>query len=373
MNKDIFWYIHIPFCDQKCGYCRFASIWSTQKFQVSKYVHSLIDEVQKSAFIKSQHSLKSIYFWWGTPSVLEEQQMKKILDTMKNLYDFNSEIEITLETTPMNVNQKSIDYWNKLGINRVSMWIQTLRKKSLNEIWRGNKGDIINALDILEKWSIDNISIDFIIGLPYVELGEIKKDIEFVLENYDVVKHISVYMLEEYYSEDKIIETKYDKITYPDDWNTLWIADEDYLSEYIEIKEFLRWKWFDSYEISNFAKPWYECNHNKAYWNHSEIHAFWLWAYWYHNSARYRNSESFKEYYNREKIISEKSYEDDIFLEQVMFQLRTSGIEDKVRWKLDESKISLFKKDWYLKEEEGKIKLEDTGVLVMDYILKEII
>ncbi len=253
------------------------------------------------------------------------------------------------------------------------MWVQTLSTKSLDEIWRGNKWDIIQALDLLQERWIDNISLDFIIGLPYVEKWEIKKDIEYILDAYSFIKHISVYLLEEYYNEDKIIETKYDKVTYPDDWNKLGIKDEDYLAEYREIKKFLKSRWFHSYEISNFSQPWYECKHNQAYWNHSQIVAFWLWAYWYTNWVRYRNSDSFNEYYKREKKVQELSNSEDLFLEKIMFQLRTSGIEQSLYSQLDTNKINLFIKDWYLKEENSVIKLEDKWVLVMDYILKEII
>jgi len=136
----------------------------------------------------------------------------------------------------------------------------------LKEIWRWDKWNIIEALNCIKNIWFNNISLDFIIWLPHVKKWEIKKDIEYILSEYDFIKHISVYMLEEHY--------------YPWNWEEISISENDYLWEYIEVKNFLESKWFNRYEVSNFAKLGYECKHNMAYWNHSEIKAIWLWSSW---------------------------------------------------------------------------------------------
>jgi len=241
-----------------------------------------------------------------------------------------------------------------------------------------------------------NISIDFIIWLPYVKPWEILENIKFILEKYTFIKHISVYMLEDYYSADKIIETKYDNITYPDDWWEQGIREEEYLQEYSNIKNYLIENWFNNYEISNYWKPWYECIHNIWYWKHKEILAFGLWAFWYINNTRYANSDKFSNYYLWKKLFENKLDKNDIFLEKIMFQLRASWIEEKIYKKLDNNKINYFIENWYLEfslstrgfsplnnvknkydsetsSEWQILKLTDKWVLVMDYILKEII
>jgi oxygen-independent coproporphyrinogen-3 oxidase len=255
----------------------------------------------------------------------------------------------------------------------VSMWIQTLNSKSLDEIKRWNKWDIFEALQNLEDENFNNVSVDFIIGLPHVEIWEIQCDIQTVLDKFNCIKHVSVYLLEEYYSPDKIIETKYDNITYPENWDTMWLKEEDYLEEYIWVKNTLEKNMMNRYEISNYAKPWFECEHNKAYWSHKNIYSFGLWAYGYVDKIRYRNSENFPEYYKREKIISEKNSENDIFLEKMMFFLRTSWIPNRFLSELDQNKIKLLLDEKYLKIENNTLQLENKWVLVMDYILSEII
>ena len=374
-------YIHIPFCEQKCGYCRFASIWKIQDLHIAKYVSFLCEEI-KTGYPQEAplQKIKTIYFWWWTPWVLKVEQFEKILNTIKNKYTLEENCEITIETTPDKINKENLIWWKKLWVNRISMWIQTLNEKSLKEIWRWNKWDINNALENLKKYNlIKNISVDFIIWLPYVKSWEILENMKFILNKYKFIKHISVYMLEDYYSPDKIIETKYDNITYPNKWEKQGIKDEEYLWEYSSIKKYLTENWFNKYEISNYWKPWFECKHNIWYWKHNEILAFWLWAFWYVNNVRYANSENFKNYYAWEKIFENKLNKEDIFLEKVMFQLRTSWIEENTYKKLDTKKIDYFIKNNYLefsfstKGFSPLLKLTDKWVLVMDYILKEII
>jgi len=362
-KKDYFCYIHIPFCTSKCKYCRFASTWNIDKLKVELYVKHLLKEIKTQpltpSIVRMGSFLKSIYFWGWTPSVLNLEQLDLIIKTFKYKYWFDNDIEITLEATPITVTKQNLDWWKKIWITRLSIGVQSLNTKSLNEIWRWEKWDIIKALDnILEVW-FNNISIDFIIWLPHVKKWEAKKDIEYILNNYNFIKHISVYMLEEYY--------------YPDNWEKLSINENTYLSEYIEIKNFLKLEWFNKYEVSNFAKPWFECKHNKSYWDHSEMLAFGLWSHGYIDWIRFSNSENFINYYSNKWKIIEKLYKNDLFLEKLMFDLRTTWLDAEMLKKINKNKINYFINNWFLEKNHETINLTDKWVLVLDYILKEIV
>ena len=230
-----------------------------------------------------------------------------------------------------------------------------------------------------KQWTKEfSISLDFIIWLPWVKQWEIKENISHILDNYSSIKHISVYMLEDYYNEDKVVETVYDKKTYPEDWDTLWIEEEQYLEEYSSVKNYLESQWFWRYEVSNYAKWWYECQHNLWYWNHSEMLAFWLWAYGFLKNSedryyRYNNSEIFTAYYEGKRTIQDTLSEEDFFLETFMFQLRTSGLEKDVYDKLNQDKLEYYLAEKYLEKKSDKIILSDKGVLVMDYLLGELV
>jgi oxygen-independent coproporphyrinogen-3 oxidase len=318
--------------------------------------------------------INTIYFWWWTPWVLREKQLDKIFTAIKVNYTFTKNIEITLEVTPDTVSKESVELWKKVWINRISMWVQTLNSKSLEVIWRGSKGDIEAALKILKEAHLEKISmsVDFIIWLPYVKKWEIVANIEYLLKNYGFITHISVYMLEDYYNADKIIETKYDNITYPENWWKLWLHEDQYLEEYVDVKKFLEEKWFFRYEISNFAKKWYECTHNQWYWSHKEVKAFWLWAYWYVDWVRYANSENFTQYYAGKKIYESELTQKDIFIEKMMFQLRTTWLRKNVYSQLNQEKITELLQEKFLIKKSDRIILSDKWVLVMDTILSQI-
>ncbi|MDD3646322.1 MAG: radical SAM family heme chaperone HemW [Candidatus Gracilibacteria bacterium] len=364
-------YIHIPFCNSKCKYCRFASFSGFSKLKIQNYVDFLCKEILDTKI--DNVKLDTIYFGGGTPGVLSINQFIQIFNALKSKFIFSENIEISIETTPSNITIKNIIGWKNLGINRISIGLQTLNEKSLLEIGRDSKGDIIGALDTIKKIGFSNFSIDFIIGLPYVKGGEIIQNIDYLLKNYDFIKHISVYMLEEYYDIPEEKNSKFDNIIYPNTWKNLGLKDDFFSLEYISIKKFLEEKGFKRYEISNYSKPGFECKHNIGYWTHKETFAFGLGAHGFLGDIRFSNSESFIDYYAKKNIIKERLNMQDLFLEKIMFSLRTSGIEESDLEKLDIKKINYFIENNLLYKKDKKIVLSDAGVIFMDYILGEII
>jgi oxygen-independent coproporphyrinogen-3 oxidase len=368
----MFCYIHIPFCESKCKYCRFASFWNIQEKSIEKYVDFLCSGIDTSQI--SDTLLESIYFWWGTPSTLTSEQIERIIITLKNHSLFSEDIEITLESTPNKISESTVLHWKNIGVNRLSIWVQSLNSKALYAIGRHDKGDILNAIKIIEKVWFDNVSVDFIIGLPHVQKWECKKDIEYILTHFPFIKHVSVYMLEDYYNTTDDDSSKFQSVTYPNDWNHLWISEDDYEEEYFSIATFLENAWFHRYEISNFARDKYECKHNIAYWNHSEVLAFGLWASWFLNRKRYTYSEDFISFYNHENIFEEYLTKEDVFLETILFWLRTRGLSADIYKKLNAEKIEYFIQQKLLyKHTDKTLKLTHKWVLLLDYIIKEII
>ncbi|PZM81969.1 hypothetical protein DLH72_04690 [Candidatus Gracilibacteria bacterium] len=389
--KKVNCYIHIPFCTSKCKYCRFASFSGLNQLKIENYVKFLCEEIKFFSYkvgnaginsIQNQKiTLETIYFGGGTPSTLSISQFERIFDALKQKFLFSKNIEISIESTPENVILENLVSWEKLGINRLSIGVQSLNEKTLEEIARAKKGSILDCLNNLEKFFKEfnggiTISLDFIIGLPFVKKGELLENIKFVLEKYNFVKHISVYMLEEYYDVPEEIDSKFDNIIYPNSWKANSIKEEDFLGEYLSIKNFLEEKGFNRYEISNFSKLGFECKHNLGYWNHKENLAFGLGAHGFLNNIRFSNSEDFLEYYAGKNISKEKIGEKEKFLEKIMFQLRTSGIEKKYLKFLNENKLKYFlgsNPSPLLEERENKIVLKDDAILFLDYILDEIL
>jgi len=367
-------YIHIPFCESKCKYCRFASIWNLNTKLIDKYVNHLVDDIKnikRPVLKKTGLKLSSIYFWWWTPWVLTQKQLSIILDAIKKVFIIDKNTEITLETTPENLTSQKLLSLEQLWINRVSFWIQTLNNKALKEIKRQGRDSIILWLENLKKSSIKNISVDFIIWLPYVKKNELLSDIKYIIKNYSFIKHISVYMLEDYYdtnTDDKL----YDKITYPSNWRDICLSWDDIVDEYISISNYLDSVWYKRYELSNFSKVWFECVHNKWYWNHDEVIAFWLWAHWFLDNHRYAFSSDFIKYYAWVYEYVEKLDKKDILLEKIMFMLRTNWLDSETISQLEMDKVNNMINKWYLSYSWDRLIVTDLWIWLIDFIIWEI-
>ena len=358
----MYFYIHIPFCKSKCKYCKFASFSWTWN-QIDEYVDFLKKEIREFFLTPGLKKIDSIYFGWWTPSILTIKQIKDIIGEFNiNLSPKLCKVrmdeypEVTLEMNPENVNENYLNWLKEIWINRLSIWIQSLNDKTLSEIWRCDFEIIKKSFDILNKKIIDNVWLDFIIGLPCMKKWELTENIAYILDNYDFVKHTSVYMLEEW--------------IYPKNWQNISIRKEDYLDEYEGVYKTMQEYWFSRYEISNFAKPGFECLHNKSYWNHSNYRWFWLWAASFIENRRFANSSKFSEYYASKMEYQEILNDGQLRIEKIMFDIRTIWVKKEF---LNKEKTEEFIKDWFLIEKNVMIKPTFKWIWILDYILSELI
>lgn len=349
----MYYYIHIPFCQSKCKYCHFAS-FANQKSDIRiKYLDALCEEMNKEVMVDDK--IDSIYFGWWTPSVLNIWEIDRILSFFRSKPWFDT-AEITLEANPENISKEYLNWLLSLWINRLSLWIQSLNENALNEIWRCSKEKVLETLFLIEESAFENIGVDFIIGLPYVSEYEIRENLSEILK-LAKIKHISIYMLEEG--------------NYPKWWKDISLPEEKYINEYEMISNYLKEQWFSRYEISNFAKIWYECRHNKAYWNHLEYRWYWLAAASYIWKRRFANAENFTAYFNNELEYEENLSEKNIKLETLMFDFRTTWIkENEIE---NKNKLQEFVNDWLIIEDLWYIKPTYKWIMILDYILSQLI
>ncbi|EKE28361.1 MAG: hypothetical protein ACD_3C00071G0011 [uncultured bacterium (gcode 4)] len=268
----------------------------------------------------------------------------------------NQNIEITLEANPEFITREYVDWLKRIWINRISIWVQTLREKSLAEIWRCKEEVIFSALDVLEESGFDNVWVDFIVWLPHVEKWDAKKDIEMLLSRYKVIKHVSVYMLEDG--------------KYPENWKENSLKEDELWREYEEVADFLESIGFGRYEISNFAKSGFECVHNSWYWNHTPYRWFWLSAASFTDNRRYANTQNFIGYYTGVLEYEEELTTEDIRMEKNIFDIRTKWLPyDKV---LNQVKYEEFKNEMLISESWNNIKITNKWAALADYIFKEL-
>ena len=354
-------YIHIPFCKRKCKYCSFVSGLDIQLKDY--YLSVLKQEIQKRY---RGETLKTIYIGGGTPSLLNENDIKEIL----SFFNYSSDAEITLEANPETVTLEKFSEYKKIGINRISLGIQTFDNNLLNLIGRKHtEKDILNAVSIIKTAGFKNISIDLIYGLPKQTLEGFTQDIEKAIA-LDTT-HISTYGL-------KIEKNSFFYNNMPDDIPN----DEIQSNMYMKICKVLKKNKFDHYEISNFAKEGYESKHNCAYWRNKEYYGFGLNASGYEGNNRYRNTSVLEEYlknpFQKEEteVLSKKdTMENEIFLALRLKQgINIEKLNEKYNINFLENYNEIIKKyeNTGLTEiKDGFFKLNEKGFLLSNEIMSE--
>ncbi len=248
-------YLHIPFCRNKCAYCNYYSIRAGRKKQ-ALFVKELTKEIKSRADNLSA-KVTSIYIGGGTPSLLTNAFLAAIMNSIEENYFLAKNSEITLEVNPLDLQkEKTLRDWQQLGINRISLGVQSLKEDELNLLGRDHGiNEAKKALAILAQADF-NYSVDLISALPGQQASDYLRSLELVL-NYSP-KHISSYNLQ--------IEpnTELNKL-----WQTgelLEISEEEDAKAYEKTREILTVKGYRHYEISNYALPGYSSHHNLAYW-----------------------------------------------------------------------------------------------------------
>ncbi len=247
-------YIHIPFCRKACHYCNFH--FSTQIQQLDAFVNALIREIaMQEKYLNSP--IETLYLGGGTPSLLQEAHLDKIISAIDKHFNLSTLKEFTLEANPDDISIEKTKRWKTAGINRLSIGIQSFQQEALDWMNRAhNTTQSIQAIEYAQAAGIHNISADLIYGTPHLSDEALLKDI--ALLNQFQIPHISCYALtvEEKTALHSLIERK--KIDN--------IDTEKQARHFEMVVEALGENGYVHYEISNFAKPGHESMHNSNYW-----------------------------------------------------------------------------------------------------------
>lgn len=355
-------YIHIPFCEKKCNYCSFCSFNLLKKKDI--YLEALLREIKH--YYKNE-PLKTLYFGGGTPSLLEIEDIKRLLDC----FNFNSNTEITLELNPHNITPNKLKQLKEIGINRLSVGVQNFNDEILKTIGRThNSNEIFETLKNIEVVGFKNYSIDLMYGLPNQTIDNWEETLNIALQTN--AKHISLYGLK---IEDGTYFSKFPPKNLPS-------QDEQALMYELAIKKLS--KNFIHYEFSNFAKnKSYISKHNSCYWQCKNYYGFGLSASGYIKNKRYANTFNFNKYIDNpilkkyEILTNQNKIEEEIFLGLRL----TKGIDfNQINQKFNINIYEEYKKEFdkYLKggfmsKTQKGIKLTINGILLSNEILCDFI
>lgn len=329
MRENIGIYIHIPFCKKKCFYCDFVS-YENKENLIQEYIDAVCLEILQNAEILSEYNISTIYFGGGTPSLIKAEYIEKILKTLKLFVTDEKEIkEITIEINPNSASLDKLEKYYNLGINRLSIGLQSTHDKILRNIGRLHTfNDFKDVLKNANAVGFKNISVDLIYPLPGLNLSGFKETLNSVIKLKDEfnIKHISVYNLEVHEN------TRLDFLL-KEGFVSLCNEDEEYKMRE-ELNKRLQDNGFVKYEISNYAYPGFESKHNLCYWNQEKYIGFGVNASSFFNLKRYRNTSNIDKYIdgikNNKNIVVETEELDKLSLmkEYIILKLRLSkGVE----------------------------------------------
>lgn len=363
-------YIHIPFCRQACHYCDFH--FSTNLKNQNELVDILCQEIiQRKNYIDER--IETIYFGGGTPSLLTSQQLEKILVTIDDNYEISPEAEITLEGNPEDLDFEKTSEIRKLGINRLSIGIQTFDDEKLKWMNRiHSSGQAISAFENARAIGFENISLDLIYALPEAGFDFWKSDLKKMVELQP--EHISLYGL--------TIEEKTVFGNWSNKGKLIEVPEDEAATQYLHAIDFLKSSGYEHYEVSNFGKPGYSSRHNTSYWQGIPYLGIGPGAHSFDGKSRQLNVRNNQKYIRL--ITSGESYYDteqlsqtQLLNERILTSLRThTGIDLhqlKSEFTVDlkdeyADVLSEFERNGFIILMDGFIRLTPNGFLVADEV-----
>ncbi|MCZ2102560.1 MAG: radical SAM family heme chaperone HemW [Chitinophagales bacterium] len=278
-------YLHIPFCKKACHYCNFHFMTSLRL--KDEMVNALCKELEmRKEYLEDKH-LTSIYFGGGTPSILEKNDFEKIFETLSRYYTWDDQAELTIEANPDDLNKAKTMFLRQLGVNRLSIGIQSFFDTDLEWMNRAHRTEesiaaILNAQDV----GINNLTIDLIYGSPYTTHEMWQQNVDMALDL--GIQHISAYCLtvEEKTALHHMIQK-----------GRFLPLNADHANQQFEyLVQTLTNHGFQHYEISNFAKPGYIAIHNTNYWKGEKYLGIGPSAHSYDGKTRSWNIANNKKY-----------------------------------------------------------------------------
>lgn len=282
-------YIHIPFCIRKCNYCDFLS-GSSNKEERKTYTKVLIDEIKRRSIAYKNDTVPTVFIGGGTPTCLEVDCLEEIIDTVQNCFTLEENAEISMELNPGTVTKESLIRYKQMGINRLSIGLQSTIDEELRLLGRIHTyEDFKICYQQIREVGFSNVNIDLMSGLPNQTLEGFRQTLErVVLLN---PEHISAYSL--------IIE---EGTPFYEKYQDFYSEEQEEMDRniYHFTKSYLKEHGYERYEISNYAKPGYESRHNSSYWTGVPYLGFGLGASSYeivnNQYIRSSNARTFKDY-----------------------------------------------------------------------------
>ena len=372
-------YVHYPFCVRKCRYCDFLSGPSNEERR-SAYLEALCREITLAGRKYRNedgtlYRVQSVYFGGGTPSLMTEKEMEHLLFTLSLNFLLLPDAEITTECNPGTVTKEKLTAFRDMGINRISIGVQSFKDSELSLLGRIHTGeDAISCVMAAKEAGFDSVSLDLMSALPGQTMKDLMENLETAVSLFP--DHISCYSL--------ILEDGTALKAMAEEGKLPPFPGEDLdRAMYHETGRFLQEHGYPRYEISNYARPGFECRHNIGYWTGDEYLGLGLGAASLVSHTRFSNTRKMDEYLvlkdlpeiRRETEHLSRKDEESEFM--ILGLRMTEGVlendfEERFKTPIDSVFGDVIQKhvlDGLLVRTDGRIRLTGYGLDVADYCL----
>lgn len=388
-KRELELYIHIPFCVKKCAYCDFLSAPAGER-EIRAYADALIREIGCRGKNYRDYRVSTVFLGGGTPSVLNGEDTARIFRALKESFDIAENPEITLEANPGTVTEEKASVWKNVGINRISIGLQSVNDRELKMLGRIHTfREFLNTWELVRHIGFHNINIDLISAIP----GQTAESWESTLRTVAELEpeHISAYSLiiEEgtpfyaQYGDGNIRDVSFPPLPDEDEDREIYQRTAAVLNEY----------GYHRYEISNYAREGYECRHNLGYWERKEYLGLGLGASSLIQECRFHNTADLGKYMQvygdagnetekpvleeMEKLSAEDQMEEFMFL-GLRRMAGISAADFRAAFGRDimeiyGEKLIKLEKQGLITNSGDRIRLTERGIDISNYVFSEFI
>ena len=367
-------YLHIPFCKQACSYCNFYFVTRTSERE--HFVKRLIEDIKSYGDTKfSEETVETIYFGWGTPSLLEPAQLEQIMQALYEVFDIDPR-EITLEMNPDDVSAQFLSDLKSLGISRASMGVQSFEPELLEFMHRAHSSEEgMQCLELLSASDFKSFTVDLIYGNPGQTVEQLQRDVKKLLEFNP--PHISAYSLTVEPRTRLGKQVELGRIAPPED---------DMVTDHFDIiNQLFSRQAIERYEVSNYSIPGKEAIHNSNYWEHENYlglgpgaHSFW----WDDKAERWENEQDLQKYLRDEDHPDREELSlTQLAEERLMMGLRTrkgigfENLKQRYNYTFNDRQLEYIERmvdEEKVVADEG-VKLTDKGIKIADAIILDLV
>lgn len=305
-------YIHLPFCRVHCTYCPFAV--STDIALQDRYTDALVSEIHTRG---NGEVADSVFFGGGTPSRTSRENLVRVVDALRDRFVIADGTEFSLEANPEDVTDDAIGFWRSLGVNRLSIGVQSFHDDELRPLGRVHgREQALEAVCLAVRSGV-RTSLDLILGLPRQTAASFRETLDLAIAT--GAGHVSLYILDLEEGTALVRQVEGGRVSLP---------DEDLVASlYTEAIERFAAAGLAQYEISNFAKPGEECRHNLRYWRREEYFGFGIGAHSFIGAQRFANTRDIHRYIDgaHEPDFAEVLGDGEVRRETIFLGLRQAG------------------------------------------------